>query len=97
MQKDSMVIRWDTGEEISSSISLQEKIQRRREFVKRAEKITYESICWDCYQKVGRLVSVYKGLHSVCTSCGWVQCPVCGACRSPEYGGCKDRVNFESK
>jgi hypothetical protein len=35
----------------------------------------YISFCWDCYKRLGIKVTVDKRVDSVCSSCGWVQCP----------------------
>lgn len=50
----------------------------------------YQSICWYCYAKYKKKVTVDKRVHPVCTTCGWVKCPVCGACRDQKFGGCPD-------
>ena len=57
-----------------------------------AAKKDHQSVCWDCWAK-GETVVVDRRLHSVCQSCGWIQCPECGACRDPRYGGCSGRIH----
>lgn len=37
--------------------------------------------CWKCHQSLSSLQ------HDECSSCGWLICD-CGACRSPDFGGC---------
>jgi hypothetical protein len=54
----------------------------------------YDNICWDCYAH-GRRVFLDKRVDPVCRTCGWIQCPECGACRDPEFGGYPDRIHRE--
>jgi hypothetical protein len=55
----------------------------------------YQNVCWDCYAQ-GNEVIVDKRVDPACTTCDWVQCPECGACRDPKFGGCSDRVFRET-
>ena len=49
----------------------------------------YQNICWRCGVKVDNRVD------SVCKTCGWVQCPECGACKDPKHGGCPANKKIE--
>jgi hypothetical protein len=51
----------------------------------------YQNVCWDCYAH-GQEVIVDKRIDPVCKTCGWVQCPECGACRDLKFGGCTNRL-----
>jgi hypothetical protein len=46
---------------------------------------SYQNHCWRCG---GPVIS---GANAPCASCGWLICS-CGACRSPDQGGCSFRT-----
>jgi hypothetical protein len=65
-------------------ISLDEPVQIPIEDIKtyKTESTGRKSWCWSCKS------AVKDDVNDVCDSCGWIKCPSCSACRSPEFGGC---------
>ncbi len=49
-------------------------------------KKVYQNVCWFCTK------SISAEFCWNCATCGWLICPICGQCKSPQFGGCPENI-----